>query len=171
MPQINKLIKHQKPAFLTSSENEIIHNLLNETMFNQFLASNFPSVASKLNFNRIIQVLTSKDPNQTISVTSAYDLSAGQTINLFTFEKITTFSNAKKAVFDLKRCMVYTFKNVSQLNYSRLASYYESYDYCTHQDGIVLGNPLFIQEDRNVANIIKLFKACEKMYHTYNYLC
>jgi hypothetical protein len=114
--------------------------------------------------------LASKNPDQTISVKSAYDLFKDQTTNLFQSVNLADFIKRQKPAFDFKHCMIYTLKNFSQLNYSRLANFNDSNIYCHNEDTGPLGQSLFLQNDQQVASILKLYHLGKKNFLTFGLL-
>ena len=149
---------------MTSTESGIVQNLLNSTLFNQFLASNFPAISSSNNFYRLIQILPSKDADQTISVTSADELSVSQSTNIFNSTHLRNFSKNENPVFDFKRCVVYTFKTISQLNYSGLKNYSDTVNYCSTQYANAQGLGIYFKDDQQVASLLKLLKSGEMFF-------
>ena len=125
---IYKKLLIQDIAQLSISDQQVIEShlqLLNsEGLYKEFISYSFPNLISEGNIEKIIETLSSKDPDQTITVKSAYVNAQKESSNGLVIKAFKTIH----PVIDLKNCIYYSYgKILSQ----QLANFFDGYKFCS----------------------------------------
>ena len=144
-------------AQLSTFEQHVLQShiqLLNSPgLYKDFTMYNFPHLITESNIGHIIETLSSEDPDQTITVKSAYSnaqkvSSNGLIIKMF---------KARQPVIDLNNCLYYAYgRNFSQ---QKLANFSDSEKFCQPSQGHEIGRNIFFNNDHHVQTYLDLFKS------------
>ena len=124
-------------------------------LYEDFVKYNFPNLITKSNIGQVIETLSSEDPDQTITVKSAYVNAQKESANGLSINFFKDF----KPVIDFKNCLYYAFGgNLSQ---QKLSNFSDGEQFCESltTTGIGTGQNIFFNNDDHVQTYLNLFKS------------
>ena len=126
--------------------------LNSEGLYKEFVTENFPNLITETNIEHMMETLSSKDPDQTITVKAAYENARKETLNGFK----SSYYIFPQSVLDLKNCFFYSHGKSSK---HQLGNYSDGNKYCSSLNVTnPLSSPIF-KNDGHVQTFLDLIKS------------
>ena len=122
-------------------------------LYKDFIKYNFPNLITESNIGQVIKALSSMDPDQTITVKSAYVKAQKESSNGLIIDHF----KALQPVIDLNNCIFYAYgRNFSQ---QKLANSSDGETFCSSIQSISIEQNIFFYNDHHVQTYLNLFKS------------
>jgi hypothetical protein len=137
------------------------HKLLNyyQLLLNNskdFLNSDFPNSNNIKGIETVVEIFSSKKPDETITLKSAYSNSPEFSQQHFNYSHYKNFSLRVDVITDLNNCFMYLHGAADKKS---LANFNDSLNFCTSRQGPGLASNMRFSNDSHISTFLRLFKS------------
>ena len=128
--------------------------LLNKSK--DFLNSDFPNSNNIKGIETVVEIFSSKKPDETITLKSAYSNSPEFSQQHFNYSHYKNFSLRVDVITDLNNCFMYLHGAADKKS---LANFNDSLNFCTSRQGPGLASNMRFSNDSHISTFLRLFKS------------
>ena len=139
----------------------------NSKILEDFLNSNFPNSTSILGIEQLVEIFSSKKPDQTISLKLANSNSSEMLLPRSNFNSYKIFTQRVDTLTDFKNCHMYL--NGTPENES-FANFNESFNFCTSRHGPAFGCSAIFLHDSHISTFLRLFKSSNSEFIRFHFV-